>query len=350
MTYSLKAIAKEVGGELFGDPDRLIERVRDVQEAGPGEIAVLFRTPAALSNPPRASALVVPLGFPPEALNGCGVIRVKNPREALVTLLGLLHPQTFPEPRIDPGASVSPDAKLGPGVFIGFGACVEKGAVIGARAQVHANAYVGEGVSLGEDTVLYPSVTLYAGVRVGNRVRIHAGTVIGSDGFGFPRGEDGVLRKIPQIGGVEIEDDVEIGANCAIDRATLEKTRIGRGTKIDNLVQIGHNTVIGRDCCLMGQVGISGSVRLGDSVTLSGQVGVADHVTIADGAAVGAQAGVVRDLSSGRWVGSPALPAPLALKVLPIFARLPEMRRQIRALEERCAQLEEELQGGKGGD
>ena len=316
--YSLGAIAEKLGGELTGDPTLAVERVREPAAAGHREIAVLFESPSDPSAIAelRASAVVVPHGFPRGEGNGHALIRVGDPRAALAALIAMLHPERRPAAGTDPAARVSPEAELGPGVYVGPGACVERGARLGAGTEVHAGSYVGEEVEIGEGSVLHPNVTIYAGTRIGRRVRIHAGTVVGSDGFGFPRGTDGSLRRVPQVGTVVIEDDVEIGANCAIDRATLETTRIGRGTKIDNLVQVGHNAELGKDCCIMGQVGLSGSVRIGDGVTLAGQVGVADHVRIPDGAAVGAQAGVVHDIGPGRWVGSPALPAPLGLRVL----------------------------------
>ena len=193
-------------------------------------------------------------------------------------------------------------------------------------------------------------MTLYPGVRLGCRNRIHSGAVIGSDGFGYDRDAGGVQNKIPQVGTVEIGDDVEIGANITVDRATLGATRIGDGTKIDNLVQIGHNSTIGKHCCLIGQVGLSGSVTLGDYCVLAGQAGVADHVTLANNVIVGAQAGVHRDLGPGPWLGSPAIPADEAYRVYTALSRLPEMRRTLRVLEERLKELERAVESrGKGG-
>jgi UDP-3-O-[3-hydroxymyristoyl] glucosamine N-acyltransferase len=228
-------------------------------------------------------------------------------------------------------------------VYVGAGATIEAGAVIGDRCEVQGNTFVGKGVVLGEACVLFPNVTLYPGVRVGRRVRIHSGTVVGSDGFGYDRDADGVQHKIPQVGTVEIGDDVEIGANCAIDRATMGSTRIGEGSKIDNLVQIGHNCQIGKHCCIIGLVGLSGSVTLGDYCVLAGQAGIADHVRLADRVVVGAQAGVHRDLSPGNWLGSPAIPAEEAYRVYTTLSRLPEMRKSLRVLEERLRRLEEQL-------
>ena len=234
-----------------------------------------------------------------------------------------------------------PGAELGPDVCVAAGAYVAQGAVIGARVQIYPNVYVGDGVVIGDDSVIFPNVTLYAGTRIGARVRVHSGSVIGSDGFGYVQDESGAYRKIPQVGFVEIGDDVEIGANCAIERATLGVTRIGAGSKIDNLVQVGHNSEIGRHCCIVGQVGISGSVRVGDFGVLLGQVGIRDHVTLEERVVVGAQAGVMNDLKTGEWVGSPAVPAAQARKIFSLWRKLPEFRSQMRQLQKRCAKLEE---------
>jgi UDP-3-O-[3-hydroxymyristoyl] glucosamine N-acyltransferase len=193
---------------------------------------------------------------------------------------------------------------------------------------------------VGDDSVLFPGVVLYPGVTVGRRVRIHAGSVIGSDGFGYERDAAGVQRKIPQIGTVEIDDDVEIGANSCVDRATIGATRIGAGTKVDNLVQIGHNTLVGEHCCVIGQAGLAGSVKVGRFSVLAGQAGIADHVTIAEGTVVGAQAGVPSDIGPGVWLGTPAILAKDARRVFPVLARLPELLNRLRELERKVGALE----------
>jgi UDP-3-O-[3-hydroxymyristoyl] glucosamine N-acyltransferase len=212
-------------------------------------------------------------------------------------------------------------------------AVVEAGARIGPRVRVSPLVYIGAGVEVGEDSALGPHVTLLDGVRVGRRVVIHPGAVLGADGFGFAF--DGTQhRKIPQTGGVLIEDDVEIGANTTIDRATFGDTIVRRGTKIDNLVQIGHNVEVGEHSILVAQVGVSGSSRLGRGVVLAGQVGVADHVTIGDGVLVGAQGGVPSSLEAGgKFLGTPARPMLEAKRIMAAEARLPELLRRVRALE-----------------
>lgn len=339
--YTLAMIARAVGGELHGDPERVILRVRTVEDAGEGDLVVLGdRRYLGAGVPLAASAVIAPFGLD---VGGVDHIRVARSRQALSAVLELFYPAQRRPAGIEPGACVSPRARLGEGVYVGTGAVIEAEAMIGDACQVHANVFVGEGATLGEGSVLFPNVILYPGVRLGCRVRVHSGTVIGSDGFGYDRDEADTQHKIPQVGAVEVGDDVEIGANCAVDRATLGVTRIGRGTKIDNLVQIGHNCEVGEDCCLIGQVGLSGSVKLGSAVTLAGQVGVADHVTIADHTIVGAKSGVPNDLRQGAYLGIPAIPAQLAFRVLGSLPRLPEMRKTLRALERRVKELEEDV-------
>jgi len=227
---------------------------------------------------------------------------------------------------------------------------VEGRAVIGARVRLHALVHVGAGVEIGDDSVLYPHVSLREGVRLGRRVIIHAGAVLGADGFGFAF--DGAAhRKIPQVGGVLIEDDVEIGANTTIDRATFGDTIVRRGTKIDNLVQIGHNVLVGEHSLLVAQAGVSGSSRLGRGVILAGQVGVADHVTIGDGVIVGAQAGVPSDLAAGdKVLGTPARPILQAKRIMVAELRLPELLQRVRALEHKLERLTAQLEGGHTSD
>jgi UDP-3-O-[3-hydroxymyristoyl] glucosamine N-acyltransferase len=234
---------------------------------------------------------------------------------------------------------VAASARVDPSASVGPLAVVDERAVIGPGVRLHAHVYVGPDVQIGEDSTLYPHVTLRESVRVGRRVVIHAGAVLGADGFGFAF--DGAEhRKVPQVGGVLIEDDVEIGANTTIDRATFGDTIVRRGTKIDNLVQIGHNVEIGEHSLLVAQVGVSGSSRLGRGVVLAGQVGVADHVTLGDGVVAGAQAGIPSSIEAGtRVLGTPARPAAQAKRIIVVEARLPELLQRVRALEQRLEKL-----------
>jgi UDP-3-O-[3-hydroxymyristoyl] glucosamine N-acyltransferase len=337
-TTTLGEIATLLGGEIEGDPGTPIDRIVPPEEAGDGAVAVLTgRKALAAIASCRASALVVPAGT---QAPGRPLVRVADPRRAFVALLAFFAPGDARGSGVDPRAHVDPTAEVGEGAWVGPGAVVEAGAHLGARVHVHPLAFVGEAAHVGDDAVLFPGVVLYPGVTVGRRVRIHAGSVIGSDGFGYERDSSGVQRKVPQIGTVEIADDVEIGSNSCVDRATVGATRIGAGTKIDNLVQVGHNTQVGEHCCVIGQAGLSGSVTVGRFSVLAGQCGIADHVTLAEGTVVGAQAGVHRDIGPGIWHGAPALPAKDARRVFPIVARLPELLRRFKELEEKVAELE----------
>jgi UDP-3-O-[3-hydroxymyristoyl] glucosamine N-acyltransferase len=339
--FTLGSIAERLGGQLRGDPQLLIHRLVEPEEAGEGDLAVVFdKRNAAKWNNSRISALIVPLDAEDSSVHQ---IRVSNPRQALIAVLQLFYPAVPPPAGIDPRSIVEQDTRLGVHVHVGPGSYIGSGAVIGARSVIHPNVYIGADVVLGEECEIFPLVSLYPGSILGHRVRIHSGTVIGSDGFGYDRDGAGNYRKIPQVGSVEIGDDVEIGANCAIDRATLGVTRILAGTKIDNLVQIGHNSHIGRKCCIISQAGISGSVTIGDHSVLAGQAGISDHVKLEPGAIVGAQSGVKNHLGPGEWLGTPAIPADRARRVYFVWERLPQFRKEFLELQKRFAGLEERL-------
>ena len=256
-------------------------------------------------------------------------------------LLGLFHPEPRAEPGVHPTACVAGGARVDRSASVGPLAVVEAEAVIGPRSRVGALSFVGRGAVLGEDVRLHPHVVIREDVRIGNRVIVHSGAVLGADGFGYAF--DGQAhRKIPQVGGLRIEDDVEIGANTAIDRATLGETIVRRGTKIDNLVQIGHNCDVGEDVILVSQVGIAGSSRVGNRAMLAGQVGVADHVTIGAGAILTAKSGVPNDVPAGEvWSGIPSRPTSEQKRIWAGESQLPELIRRVRALEKRLRELEE---------
>jgi len=329
--FTLGQLAQALGATLEGDPRRLVTGVAPLESAGPHEVSFLTNaryTEAAKAS--RAGAFVAgtdAAGLP------APVLRVRAPQQALVDLLNLFHPPSPVVPGVHPTAVVAADAWIDATAAVGAHAVVEADARIGARVHVGALAYVGAGVEIGEDCALGPHVALLAGVRLGRRVVVHPGAVIGADGFGFAF--DGAQhRKVPQTGGVLIEDDVEIGANTTIDRATFGDTIVRRGTKIDNLVQIGHNVEVGEHSILVAQVGVSGSSRLGRGVVLAGQVGIADHVTVGDGVLVGAQGGVPSSLEAGgKFLGTPARPMLEAKRIMAAETRLPELLRRVRALE-----------------
>lgn len=327
---TLADLTRHLGGELLGDPDARVLRVAPPESAGPDAVVVCGSAEALRTALERgAGAVVVPkeLAVQPPA------IRVEEPRRALAVLLQLLGPHRHHPSGIHPTAQVAPTARLGAGVRLGAFAVVEEGAEVGARTVLYPFAYVGPGASVGEDCVLYPHVVIAEGTRVGNRVILHPGCVLGADGFGFVPGEQG-HQKIPQVGVVVVEDDVEIGACTTVDRATLGETRIGAGTKIDNLVQVAHNVRIGRRCLIAAQCGIAGSAVLEDGVVLAGQVGVGDHVRIGAGAVVLGQSGVTKDVRAGETVyGHPAQPRRQELAEQAARRRLPELLRRLQALE-----------------
>ena len=348
-TFTLAELAARLEGELEGDSQLEVEGVDAIALAGEHQIAVVLD--AAHAAAARASAAAAFVAAPGLVLDRRPVVRVAVPRLALIELLELFHPQPPRQAGIEPGAFVDASARLDPGVWVAAGARIEAGVLLSAGVDVHAHAVIGRGSTIGPDCVIHPHVVLYPGTRLGARVEVHAGTVVGRPGFGYHRDAGGRQRRVPQVGWVEIEDDVEIGTHCAIDRATFGATRIRRGTKIDNLVQVGHNSDVGEDCCIVAQVGISGSVEIGARSLLSGQVGVADHAVLDADTRVGAQSGVVGHLAGGEWIGYPALPAPRARRVYGLLARLPELFREVRQLRAECAELRARLAAtvGRGG-
>jgi len=337
-------LAQQIGGELAGDGGVDVHGVSPVDDVKPGHVTLAdSEQNFAQADASPAAAIVVSIDVLRLAKDrdpaSKPLIRVKKTTLALAKLLTIFHPAQTPEPGVHPTAFVAGDAKLAGGVHVGPNAVVKSGASIGDRSVVDAGAVVGERVVIGADCFIHSNATLYRDVRLGNRVVVHSGTVVGSDGFGYA--QEGRTRvKIPQVGTVVIEDDVEIGANVAIDRSTLGATVIKRGTKIDNLVQIAHNVVIGEDTVICGLVGVSGSVTIGDNVTIAGQVGMADHISIGSNTTIGAQSGVSKSLDGGQYyLGSPAVPIGLASRQYAVWANLPELSKRVRELEKRLEEL-----------
>ncbi len=347
LRYRLGDLARVLGATLDREPELVVSGVAPLETAGPAHIG--FLSEARYQDRARASRAGAFLA--PEDAGGlpAPTLRCRVPRLALADLLGLFHPPVPLAPGVDPSAIVAADALVDPTASVGALSVIESGATIGPAVRIHPLVYVGHGAQVGDGTILYPHVVIREGVRLGKRVIVHAGAVVGADGFGYVF--DGVLhRKIPQVGGVVLEDDVEIGANTAVDRGTLGDTVVRRGTKIDNLVQIGHNAEVGEHSLLAGQVGVSGSCRVGRGVVLGGQVGIADHVTVADGVMIGAQSGVPGDvLQEGKYLGSPARPLSLARRIFAAETRLPDLGRRLAALERRVASLED-TRGPGGGE
>jgi UDP-3-O-[3-hydroxymyristoyl] glucosamine N-acyltransferase len=341
--YTLRALAEALGVPLEGDPDVVVSGVAPLESAGAEHISFLTdgrHVTAARAS--RAGAFLAAVDAPPLP---APVLRAPAPRLALVRLLELFAAEEPAPTGTHPTAVVEAGAHVDPSASVGAYAVVEPKAVVGAGVRLGPFVYVGRGAEIGAETILHARVVVLDRVRIGRRVIVHAGAVLGADGFGFAP-DAGRYRKIPQIGGVVIEDDVEIGANTTIDRSTVGDTVIGRGTKIDNLVQIAHNVHVGADSIIAAQSGVAGSSRLGRGVVLAGQVGVPDHVTIADGVVLAAQSGVVGDLrETGTYLGTPARPVGETRRVWAVAVKLPELARRVRELERRLERLER----GAGG-
>jgi UDP-3-O-[3-hydroxymyristoyl] glucosamine N-acyltransferase len=345
----LGELAAHVGGELLGDTGQLIHGLNGLAEAGPGDVSFYGNTRYRRQfEATRASAVLV--GRDEPAREGVALIRVGNPHLAFARLLTLFEVRERPAAGVRPGAHVHPEARVHAEAVVMAGATVEKGASVGARTVLYPGVYVGEAASLGDDCTLYPNVTVRERCLVGSRVILHASCVVGADGFGFAfdaEGENGPQHyKIPQTGIVRIEDDVEVGACTCIDRATIGETVVGRGTKLDNLVQLAHNVKVGPLTLICAQAGVSGSSEVGTGVVLAGQVGIVGHIRVGDLAKVGAQSGVAQDVEDGQTVsGTPAMPHREWLRASAATGQLADLLKEVRALRRRVEQLEKE----KGG-
>jgi len=324
----------EVAGKVgltFSGHDKDVRGVNTLAKAGPEDIAPLMNRKylPQLANTQAGAVLCEAKHAPP----GASCLITQNPKLDWARVVALFAKPQGCLSGVSPQAFVHPEAEIGPGVtlypFVFVGARVK----IGAGATLFPGVYVGEDCSVGENATLYPNVVLMAGTILGPNVIIHAGAVLGSDGYGYAQGPSGHV-KVPQVGNVVIGRDVEIGANAAIDRAALESTKVGDGTKIDNLVQIAHNVEMGKHCLIISQVGIAGSTRLGNGVVLAGQAGLRDNISLGDGVQVAAQAGVGQDLPPGTIVGgSPSMDAATYLKVSLLLPKLPELMRRVKRLE-----------------
>jgi UDP-3-O-[3-hydroxymyristoyl] glucosamine N-acyltransferase len=340
---SAAEIAALVGGRAVGDEAHVVESVAEVAAAGPKDAATFHNMKyAAEAAASKAGCLLVP---PQAAAAPCAAkarVVVEDPQAAFAVLLGLIEAAKRPKlvggvSQVSPKASVHSHAKLGVGVAIGDFVVVEKGAQIGDGTVLMPQVFVGADAKIGRNCVLYPQVVLREECELGDGVIVHSGAVIGADGFGFTTSrKTGRHTKIPQIGNVVIKDHVEIGANVTIDRATLGSTVVESGTKIDNLVQLGHNVRIGRDCFVVSQTGIAGSTTVGSNVILAGQAGVAGHLSIGDGAVITAQTGVMSDVPAKTVLfGSPGRPHREAFKLQALYGRLPEISERLKALEKK---------------
>jgi len=358
--YSVRAIAETIGGSVIGEGDRIITGCRSVSQAGPHDIVYVDGEKYLKDlQASKAGAVILPQSLdPPPGMSG---IRVAQPALGMMRALEILHPRKRAFTEVSPQAFLGKKVEIGEGVGVGPGAYIGDRVRIGRGTEIHPGATIGRDTTIGEDCIIHSGVHIYHEITIGSRVVLHSGAVIGADGFGFIQErvtgpgaspEEPVRhKKMPQIGRVIIEDDVEIGANTAIDRAALDVTFIGRGSKIDDLVMIGHNCRVGRHVILVGQAGISGSVTLGDYVTVAGQAGLAGHIRIGSRVIVGAQAGVTKDVPDGQIIlGAPAIDARRARKAYSLIESLPEFKKEIADHSKRIGAIEEKLGEKPGKD
>ena len=338
MKKTLKELAEWVDGTVIGEGEVEISGVASIEEAEPGEITFIAN-PKYLSrlSDTRASAVIVSKDI---RQAGKPLLSSGNPYLAFARILSLYSQKPYQARGIDSGAFVSSTAKLGKEISVFPSVYIGDRCSIGDRVTLYPGVCVGEESTIGDDSILHPNVSVYPRTTIGKRVILHAGVVIGSDGFGYAK--DGRKNiKVLQVGTVEIEDDVEIGANTTVDRATLGKTLIRRGVKIDNLVQVAHNVVIGEDSTIVAQVGISGSTKLGSHVTVGGQAGFVGHINIGDNVMIGAQSGVMNDLASNQaYTGSPAVPHREFMRITASHLKLPEMKKLLSDIEKRLSKFE----------
>ena len=339
-------LAALVGGRAGGDACALVRGVASIEGAGAGD--VVFVEDEKLLDAARAcgaSCVIAPEGAGAKLVGAQSVIEAARPKLAFALVAEVLNPPRRRGAFVHTSANVAPGAGLGEGVYVGACVFVGAGAEVGEGTQILAGSVVGEGVKVGRECVLHPNVVLYDGVTLGDRVVLHAGVVVGADGFGYVRDEAGVYHKFPQVGSVVIEDGVEIGANTCVDRAALGVTRVGRGTKIDNLVQVGHNVEIGERVVIAAQTGISGSTVIESDAVIGGQVGFGDHARVLAGAVIGSQAGVLpgKIVRPGVWWGTPVQPLEEYKRLNALWGRLPRMRAEIEELKRQVRELTSRL-------
>ena len=338
-------MAAHVGGQVIGDGKILIQRVASLESAGDREITYVEDEKFfAAGGASKASCVIVPLGA--DVTTSCR-IEVTKPKLAFALIAALLHPQKRRESFVHPTAVIADGADVALTVYIGPHVSIGENSTIGAGTRIEAGVVVGDAVTIGIDCVLHPNVTLYDGITIGDNVVLHAGVCIGADGFGYVR-DDMSYHKFPQVGTVVIEDNVEIGALTCIDRGSLGRTRIGRGTKLDNQIHVGHNCDIGERVVIAAQTGISGSVTIEDDCVIGGQVGFGDHIRVQSGAVIGSKAGVLpgKIVRPGVWWGIPIQPLDEYKRLNAHIGRLPQMRQEVKELRERVRELEKKLSGG----
>ena len=341
MSRNLKEIAALIGGELVGSGDVVIKGINGINEAREGDISFIVSMKYEGSvESTKASAVLVPNDFKRPSRKP--FIRTDNPSAVFSKLVEIIFPERIPHPKgIHKSAAISDQASLGKNCGIGAHAIIEDGAQIGDNTVIYGLSYIGKNTKIGRDSIIYPNVTIREGIFIGDRVVIHSGSVIGSDGFGYDTQKDGTHIKIPQVGTVVIEDDVEIGACVTIDRARFSETVIGKGSKIDNLCQIAHNVKLGPNAMIAAQCGISGSCEIGKNVVMGGQAGVADHLKLGDFVVIGAKTGVTKSFPSNTtlfWY--PAKPVEKVRDIIACVGLLPKLFKRVNELEAKIEEIE----------
>ena len=340
----LREVAGWIDAEILGDPNRPVHGVATIDRAGPDDLS--FLTNARYRKRALASQAGVLLVRDPKPFGGRDLLVHPRPEAAIRVLLQKFHPEQPVATGCVPSAVIDPSVRLGASIHVGAHAVLEQDVELADGVVIGAGCWVGQGSIIGAGTRLFPNVSIYPGVRIGERCRLHAGVVIGADGFGYST-EDGIHLKIPQVGGVILEDDVEVGANSSIDAGAIDPTTIGRGTKIDDQVMIAHGVRIGEHCLLVAQSGVAGSTQVGDRVTVAGQSGIAGHLEIAAGTIVGAKSAVFQDVPEGAYLaGIPAVDHRRWKRAQAGLGRLDGMRKQLRELEQRLRCLEQEEKNG----
>ena len=343
MQFTAEMIAGMLNGEIVGDKSAAVSTVSSIDGGKAGSLAYL-------TNPKyeqyiyttEASIVLVDKTFEPKEAVKATLIKVENVGECVLNLLEMYNATRPQKSGISKLASINEGASVGEGCYIGDFAVVERGAKLGNKVQIYPQCYIGDNVEIGEGTKLYPGVKIYEGCKIGCNCIIHAGAVIGADGFGFAPKADGTFAKIPQLGNVIIEDNVEIGANTCVDRAKTDSTIIRSGVKLDNLIQVGHNVQIGSNTVMSAQVGIAGTTKIGSNCFVGGQVGFADHIVVGNGCKIGSQSGIDKGVADGETrFGSPALPGIQYHRSFAVFRNLPEMATKLRELEKRVNTIEE---------
>ena len=343
MEFTAEMIAGFLGGDVVGDENAKVHTVSSIEEGRAGSMAYLANPKyESFLYTTEASIVLVDKTFVPQREVSATLVRVDDVGAAVLRLLKMYEAAKPQKSGISARASISAQAVVGEGCYVGDFAVVEAGARIGGGCHIYPQVYIGDGVIVGEGTTIYPGVKIYEGCRIGSRCILHAGAVIGADGFGFAPNAEGGFDKIPQLGNVVIEDDVEIGANTCIDRAKTDSTIIRRGVKLDNLIQVGHNVQIGENTVSSAQMGIAGSSKVGRNCFLAGQVGIADHITVGDRVQIGSQSGIDRNVGDDEVrLGTPALPGFKFHRANAVFRNLPELQRRLLALEKEINGLKE---------